>query len=431
MIGFVLLCVLASDRAFVLVASGGQGMLPLLVAVAPLGALVALWRFGGQRCLGFVGHPAFVLALLPYLALTAIMPILGVLFHGYPERTLLSVTDATTAVSFLILGAAASMNAKEGWARFLLPAIVVEFVYASAQTINWSQGSGLELFRPFAEWDRSLAILEGQLGSVGRSTGLFTNPNELGLWACVAAVLAWTCLAGRRRWVGVALAVMTLLLSQARGPAVGLVAALMVGAVLAIARGRLATTGGLKAAAALAAAAVLVAFAVAFQVVEVPLDRFAVLLQVAIEGPQADVNLASRLNLWYGVLVLNLSYPLGTFGSPELLLGAAVDSAWIRAFAQGSALYLLAMALLIGAAVVVRNAALGDALRLTSVVVAVTGITQTSLGAPVTPIFWVLLGISLQSSIEARRSANEGRAPGDRLLVPPPLARSGWAERFR
>jgi hypothetical protein len=37
--------------------------------------------------------------------------------------------------------------------------------------------------------------------------------------------------------------------------------------------------------------------------------------------------------------------------------------------------------------------------------VAVTGITQTSLGAPTAPLFWVLLGVALQTSVTWRRVA--------------------------
>lgn len=399
----VLAAVIVSDRLFVVVASGGQGVLPILTILAPLAALAIVMRYGLQRSLGFLVHPVFVVAVLPYLVLTAVLPVLGVMFHAYPDRTLLSVTDATTAVSFLVLGAAASMKARPAWSRWLLVAIAIEFAYSLGQAINWSRGPGWEFFTPFAEWDRSLAALEGQLGSAGRSTGLFTNPNELGLWACVAAVLAWTLLAGRRRAIGVTLAVLTLVLSQARGPTVGLLAAVVLGAAIGIARGRLLTASGFRAAATLASAAALVVLAIAFQVVDVSLDRFALLLQVLAEGPQADVNLASRLNLWSGVLVLNVTYPWGTWGSPELVLGAAVDSAWFRAFAQGSAIYVGALAMLVGAALAVRSASHGDALRLTCVVLAVTGVTQTSWGSPVTPLFWVLLGTYLQSSVEARR----------------------------
>lgn len=426
-IPFVLGAVVISDRAFVLVASGGQGVLPILPIVALLAAGVALWRSGAERALGFLAHPAFVVGVLPFLFLTAILPVLGVMFHGYPDRTLLSITDATTAASFLVLGAAASANARSSWNRWLLLAIVVECGYALAQAVNWSRGPGWELFAPFAEWDRSLAALEGQLGSAGRSTGLFTNPNELGLWAAVAAVLAWTLLGGRQRAIGVGLAVLTLLLSQARGPAVGLLAAVVVGVCLGVARGGLASSKGFKGAVTIALVGAGVVVALTLQVVEVPLDRFGALLQVLIEGPEADVNLASRLNLWSGVLVLNVTYPLGTWGSPELLLGAAVDSAWFRAFAQGSVFYLVALALLLLSGAAIRGSALGDALRLTAVILAVTGVTQTSLGAPATPLFWVLLGAYLQASIGLRRRPpaelvwpNRSGAPSAGPLPRPP-----------
>jgi hypothetical protein len=400
--------VILSDRLFVLVASGGQGVLPILTLVAPLAAVAILMRFGIQRCLGFLARPAFLVMVLPYLILTAVLPVLGVMFHAYPERTLLSVTDATTAASFLVLGAAASTIGRTAWARWLVPAIAIELAYALGQAINWSRGPGWELFTPFAEWDHSLAALEGQLGSAGRSTGLFTNPNELGMWACVAAVLAWTLLEGRQRAIGVAFAVMTLVLSEARGAAAGLIAAVVVGAVIGVARGGLVSSKGFRSLVSLALAGMLVTLAMALQVVDVPLERFGALFQVLIEGPQADVNLASRLNLWSGVLTLNLAYPWGTWGSPELFLGAAVDSAWFRAFAQGSAIYVTALAMLVGAALTMRDASYGDALRLTSVVVAVTGVTQTSLGSPAAPLFWVLLGVYLQSSVQARHIAQSG-----------------------
>jgi hypothetical protein len=408
-IPFVLASAMLSDRAFVTLATGGQGIFPLLAVLAPLAAIACVTRYGIERSLAFFTHPIFVVGVLPYLVLTATLPILGVMFHAYPERTLLSLTDATTAVSFLVLGAAAASNGERGWAKWLVPAIGLQLAYALAQAINWARGPGWELFTPFAEWDHSLATLEGQLESAGRSTGLFTNPNELGLWAAMAAVLAWTVLPGRQRGIGVALAVLTLLMSQSRGPAVGLVAAVVAGAVFGIARGRLLSSTAIRAVVTLAVAGLLVTLAFAFQVVDVSLDRFGFLIQVLTQGPQADVNLAARLNLWSGVLQLNLAFPWGTWGSPELLLGTAIDSAWFRAFAQGSAIYVAAVALLFGGAMAVRNAAYGDALRLTSVVLAVVGLTQTTLGAPVIPVFWALLGIYLGSSVATRARARSAQ----------------------
>jgi hypothetical protein len=402
---FVLVAVIASDRVFLVVETGGHGVFPLLALIAPIAAIGAVLRYGIARSLGFIAHPAFIFGVLPYLILTVVLPILGVMFHGYPERTLLSVSETTTALSFLVLGAVAASNDDRGWLRWLLPAIAVEFAYALGQTINWARGPGWELFTPFAGWDRSLATLADQISSEGRATGLFTNPNELGLWASVAAVLAWTLLPGRQRAVGVTLAALTLLLSQSRGPTVGLVAAVVAGAALGIARGRLVSMTAFRAVATLTVAAAVVVVVTSFQLLDVPLDRFGFLIQVVAVGPQADANLAGRISLWSGVLNLNLAFPLGTWGSPELILGTAVDSAWFHAFAQGSAIYVVAVALLFGAAMAVRNATYGDALRLTVVVLAVVGLTQTTLGSPVTPLFWAVLGLYLGASV-AKRGTN-------------------------
>jgi thiamine transporter ThiT len=287
--------------------------------------------------------------------------------------------------------------------------IALQLAYALGQQIYWSKGPGWEVFSPFARWDLSIAALQGQLGSLGRSTGLYTNPNELGLWAAVAVVLAWTLLPPRQRSIGIALSAITLLLSESRGPAAGLLAALVTGAALSVARGRLASSSGFKTFLAFVLAGLLATLAGVFVAAPgVLLDRFGALFQVLVSGPQADVNLASRLNLWSGVLALNSAYPLGTWGSPELLLGTAVDSQWFRAFAQGTVVYLAALALVLVAALAVRNARYGDTLRLVGVVVAVAGLTQTLFGSPVISIFWVLLGLYMQSSVAARRSAQSG-----------------------
>ncbi|MGZ8502174.1 MAG: hypothetical protein ACXWW6_04905, partial [Candidatus Limnocylindrales bacterium] len=219
LIPFVLIAAVFADRAVVIVSSGGRGVLALLVVVAPMVAAIAVARHGFSRSLGFTGHPAFALGLLPYLVLTALLPILGVMLTGYPERTLLSITAATTALSFLVLGAVWSSSDRDSsaadkhpWSPWLLIAIAVQLVYAAGQAVYLSRGPGWQLFVPFHAWDRSVGSALGQFVEA-RSLGLYINPNELGLWSGVAAILAWTMLPPRLRGLGVAMAVLTLLLS--------------------------------------------------------------------------------------------------------------------------------------------------------------------------------------------------------------------------
>ncbi len=426
LIPFVLSCAILGDRAQIEVATGGRGVLPLLLIAAPVAAMMTIARYGSRRSLGFLANPIFMLGVVPYLALTALLPILGVMFHDYPERTLLTSAETVTAVSFLVLGAALSSTEGRSWSPWLLIAITFQLVYAAGQALYLSGGPGWELFGPFREWDLSLQSLVGQV-VLGRSSGLYLNPNVLGLWAGVAVILGWAMLTPRSRFVGLSLAILTLLLSQSRGAAVALVAALFAGAALSVARGHFGSSTTLKAIFSFALAG-LVALGAALSIESAGAlsDRFGALYQILTEGLQADANLADRLDYWFAVSVLNSMYPWGTWGSPELLLGTAVDSSWFRTFAQGSVFYVAALALLTGASMFVHQFRYRHALRLITVLVAVAGLTQTPFSYPVIAVFWVFLGAGLQSSTVSHPAAlPAARTPWSRA----PGAQSGWSQR--
>ena len=402
---FVLGAAVLADRAVLGIASGGRGLLPILAIVAPVVALLTVARFGSARSLRFMTHPVFVFGVLPYLALSAVLPILGVMINRYPERTLLSITDATTALSFLVIGAALSSDQDRAWTPWLLVAIGLQLGYAVGQAIYLAHGPGWQLLVPFHQWDRSVG---GQVGQFveARSTGLYVNPNELGLWAAAAAILAWTMLSDRLRGIGLTFALLTLLLSQSRGAVVALVVALVVaGAVYAL-RGRVASAGLGRVLLWFGLAAILV---VAAAVVVAPsgalVERFGSLVRVVTEGPQADPNLAGRLDYWSAVTALNSVYPWGTLGTPELLLGSAIDSTWFRAFGQGSVIYVTSLIVLLVSSLLVGGTRFGQPLRLITVVVAVAGVTQNPFGYPIIVLYWVVLGAALQASVVATQPA--------------------------
>ena len=90
LIPFVLFCAVIADRAQLSVATGGKGALPVLRAsIVPAVAILVVATYGRERSLGFMADPIFVLCVLPYLTLTLILPMLGIIFYSYPERTLL------------------------------------------------------------------------------------------------------------------------------------------------------------------------------------------------------------------------------------------------------------------------------------------------------------------------------------------------------
>lgn len=402
LIPFVLVCAVIADRAQLSVSTGGRGALPLLTFVAPLGAILAIGVQGRERSLRFLAHPIFLLGVLPYIALTIALPMLGIIFYGYPERTLLSITGATTAISFLVIGASLSTRDARPWAPWLVGAIVVQFAYALGQAIYQARGPGWELFTPFHAWDLSLQGLNGVLVQA-RSSGLYFNPNELGLWAGMALVLAWTMLRARLRFVAITLALLTLLLSQSRGVTVAVACALIAGVIFAFTENRVSISSAAKTLGIVAIVAMVAgAAALVIGIPDAAIQRFASLLAVITQGPQADANLAGRLDYWSAVTTLNSVYPWGTLGPPELLLGTAVDSSWFEAFAQGSVFYAATLGLLLVSAVSVGQYKYRSALRVVAVLIGVAGLTQTPFGYPPIALFWVLLGAALQSSATAR-----------------------------
>lgn len=433
LVPFALGCAVLAERILIGVPTGGRGALALVTIAAPLAAVMTIFVYGSRRSLGFLASPVFVFGVAPYLLLTALLPVFGIMFHDYPVRTLWSSTEATTAMSFMVIGAALSSRDDRSWWPWLLLAIVVQFLYGMGQLAYLTRGPGSELFAPLHQMDLSAARAYGVLGTGGRSTGLYFNPNELGLWAAAAVVLAWLMLPPRLRVLGVVLAVLTLLLSQSRGALVALVAAMVAAVVMSAARGRTGPSSAAKTAisfglAALVAGAVVVAMGPSTALVA----RLGALLDVLSQGPRADVNLAGRLDYWSGVVNLNMVYPWGTWGSPQLLLGTAIDSSWFGVFAQGSVLYVVSLALLLVAPLWLRNTRVGPALVPMAVLIAVAGLTQNPFSYPVIILFWVLLGAGTQASADAltapraparRPAAGTGpaatRRPGPRAPVAP------------
>ena len=422
LIPFVIGCAVLGDRVVVGLSTGGRGALGLVSIVAPLVALATIARYGSQRSLGFLVRPAFVWAVAPFLAFTVVLPVFGVMFYGFPDRTLLAVTGSTTALSFLVIGAALSSREQHSWWPWLLLAIALQLLYATGQAIYLARAPGWDLFTPFHQWDLSMQALYGVLIQA-RGTGLYFNPNELGLWAGVAVILAWTMLPPRIRSLGITLAVVTLFLSQSRGAVVALLVALAAGGVWSVARGRMTRSGALRTVLSFAVAGIVVAIVVAtIGPSKDFLVRFGALLDVVSQGPRADANLAGRLDYWSAVMDLNVLYPWGTWGPPETILGTAVDSSWFRAFSQGSVPYVASLALLIAAPYAVRDSRFGRGLVLVAVLVAVAGLTQTPVDYPVIYLFWVLLGAGLQSTVVAR-SRSRAVLPGPRPLNVIPVER--------
>ncbi len=417
-VGFIFLATVLGDRLVVSVQTGGRGALSLLTFAAPMVAALAAVHVGPRRALRFTGSPTFIIGALPFLLLSLVLPILGVMFNRYPDRTLMAATAATTSLSFVVLGAVAGDAPMRTWGRWLMVAIVAQLAYATAQLVYLSRLPGWEILGPLHAWDLSLQGVYGAFVQA-RSTGLLFNPNELGLWAAIAVVLAWQLLRGGPRMAAVLMALVTLLLSQSRGASVALLTGVATSAILAVARGRTSVPRNIRSVASIGAVVVAaVVLVIAVEPSQGIVDRFSALVAVAVHGPTADANLAGRLAYWSSVIDLNALYPWGTWGPPELLLGSAVDSTWFRVFAQGSVAGVGALVLLLAVPLATQGARFSESLTVVTVIMAVAALTQTPFDYPISFLFWGLLGAVLQAS-RLRSETGPVRVPASSPGPPP------------
>ena len=132
----------------------------------------------------------------------------------------------------------------------------------------------------------------------------------------MAVIIGWSILPSRLRVLGVLLAAGTLLLSQSRGATVALVVAAAVAVALAFALGHVSPARFARAAISLVVVlGIVVAAVVVIGLPTAEIQRFSSLLAVLSQGPQADANLAGRLDYWQAVTALNAFYPWGTLGA--------------------------------------------------------------------------------------------------------------------
>ena len=444
--GFIVFSLLVaavfSQRVYQLVDIGERhpAVVELLPPLLTLLAAVVAVR-GRGRNLAVLGTRGFVLLWGPYFVLTLILPILGVVVGDYPLRGLASVRTPVVALSAIILGAEVRRSSRRGlatWSGQLLIAAVVVAGYALLQQLIVAHLVPRGPWDQLQAWDLASQEAYGSGLVLGRNSAFYTNPSILGAWAGIAMMIAVIALQGWRRYVVLAAALVSLLLSQSRGATLGLLAALAFMLVLALSRHRAphlrALLPYLGAVAAVIALWAVLAAARA-PVVELP-GRLVSGFGYVLGGP--DPNASGRVEFWRAGLDLLRAHPFGTLGPPEVVMGTAVDSEWIRALLQGGPILLAALGIaLLGGAVLSGNPGPErKTVRGLSVFIAVAGLTQIPLEYPPALLFWAMVGASLAvpgaggaADLPDPQHEDEGVRPGGpvggrRLLMVTTIART-------
>jgi hypothetical protein len=256
----------------------------------------------------------------------SLVTVAGVFISQSPLQLVQIVIFLLLPFGLLVLGQNAS---REGLQRFLIGVLVVIFTFTVLERLGFWFGFGALGLSEFSLRMKLHAHeIGGQFPVLGRATGVFINPNTLGY---VAGCLLFSILILSKVNVGIwqmILSIMSILLiamSGSRGSMLALGAAILTYLVY-MRSGRALIYVTL-----LAIFLTLAYFVAASQ----NASTFALFL----DRIQNDWNVESgswtgRLQFWSSVWERG-NLPIGTLVSPELALGHAIDSFYVRVMAQG------------------------------------------------------------------------------------------------
>jgi hypothetical protein len=363
-------------------------------------------------------YPAAVWAMLPFILMATLLPVIGVLAGDWPYRYAFPGLRPLQWGSFALL---AYFLVRQYGTRRVIKHVVVVIVLAAVLHMGYAL---IQLGYFWRILNRSWVVLDDIWAtSFGyswfryyvRLTGLLINPNSYGMYSALVFLLAMAmCLVhadrGRRVFWGVAFvaALFGLLFAGSRSAYVGIMVALLLWFLLSgLASRRLAARGLIL------SIKVFLVGALSLVVLWPTLPRTlgARLIRsvnMFSGGVQIDNSSQLRVEEWQRVWQLYLSdYPFGTWVPASYATGSAVDSYYLVTAIQGTPAFTLAWLVFLGAAINLgwsawrraasrQDAAIGLALVGFAGMMAGAGLTlPPMLEVQLIVPFWVLIGVSM------------------------------------
>lgn len=383
--------------------TGGRGILPVLQVLFPVVVLAFVVLPSNGRALGYLRDPTLWVYWSPYLMLSFILPMLGVIASGYPPRTLSTLLQRfVVPLSAITLGYRVAIGREATFVFFrnsLWSAIVLLVLYTVAVLVGQFGLLDISFVDALVEWDWSLRQAYWEEPNRGRAVGTFMNPNILGFSAVIMLWHVWLTENGRRVVAGTLGLAVVLLLSQSRGAfaALGVSAVVFVAsraATAARASGQLSLGTIVRGGAILAAIGLATFVASQWGPWEQITERVASGVAILVRGPAADAAFQTRVDAWSRALLAFGEHPVGTFGPSGLKLGFPPDNEFVRILLQGSLPYLASYLWMLwgGMRELLSNAPGSLLLAVLSVAILVEAITALPLAMGAIALFWFQVG---------------------------------------
>lgn len=414
-----------NDRFYVHVETGGSGLLRVMdLAIPVIAAFVLILsrksimaRFRSNRNLQYC---------LPYLLLGLLLPVLGVLSGDYPWRTLMNAIISIRALALIALGIWLSQqppHVRALAARWMVFCIALEASIAICQFITLQHLFDGPFLQWLYQWDiHTMKDYKAAYLITGRSVGTFLGPNELGVWSVIAIWFSVTVLSGVPGLACTVASVLTLVLSQSRGSmSAFLVSVVLAALFLPRMKGRV--WFGLAASVVVVAGLGIVIFVNGGALQNQALQnkgmqsRFTSGFEVLFQGVSADGNAAGRIDAWGDAIRFLREHPLGTWAEPQYLLQHFIDNQYVSVLLQGSLPFAAALLLALYAGLLAtKNSAVRSFLVLSTVSIAVNGVSATPFQYSAIGLYWLALGYSSFATRE-RTAAMMARQPHTRVLA--------------
>lgn len=402
-----------SDRVHLSLATGGRGLLPLFPLALPLVVLAGGVMPGTGRDLRVLRARRFWLAGGLYALMATLLALAAVADPAYSFRSILSVIEAITIVSFVLMGSAVARGGPRVERQLTRTIAALVVVHALAAVLQFLQASGIHqdgLTEALAAWDQSTQLdYSESYVIVGRSVGLFVNPNTLGFWAVLGYWAALCLMKGYERRVIAGCSLIALVLSQSRGALAALLASLAAETIATLARnvahGQI-RSEKLRQVLMIGAVAALIGGTLWALEPGLPLqvpilssmqERYRGGLSVIGAGVSADENLQARVAVWKDAVTFVQDRLFGTKGPPQVIFGASIDNEYVRALLQGGPLFLVLLIMTITSLLLSPSSgAWNRFVARAGLAVAIVAWTALPIGALPMGMVWLALGVALQ-----------------------------------
>jgi hypothetical protein len=359
-------------------------------------------------------------AILPYIILACMLPVVGILSGSWPMSYAVPgfrhLQWASFAWMAYILCSWASLEAVWGQiVKVIAWSCIIHAGYAFLQ-VGYAVGF---IPRSFLYLDDLLVRTKATTWFYyPRTTGLFLNPNSYGIYSaiCVMMGLLLSWAQGRKIWLWNAMmvcGVFGMITSGSRSALAGL----LLGVAALYLRPMAITKQMMKPLLNIGMMMLLLVAIVYLTAAYIPESiraRFVRMALVSREGADADANLAARVDSWKALHAeYQNKYPWGTWVPASYALESPMDSYYAQTWAQGTPVFVCAFILLMMAAIFRGRHLAKSALRehqtaglslvATSGVILAASVAASPLLQPhINAIFWSLLGVVMAVHAPAR-----------------------------